>query len=56
MPWQALAGAIPHYWPVKLFVAGDADPAAILVYALAGAAVHAIWLIGMLRIFQRRSF
>jgi fluoroquinolone transport system permease protein len=56
MPWQALAGAIPHYWPVKLFVAGDEDPAAILVYALAGAAVHAIWLIGMLRIFQRRSF
>lgn len=54
VPYQYLAGLLPPYWVAKLFIETGLDLGSLFLLISAGLAVHAFWLIWMLRKFNRR--
>lgn len=49
-PMQFVAGILPSYWPVKVWVAGVTDDPTLLVYFVIGVSVHVIAIIGIFRL------
>ncbi|MFB6170237.1 MAG: ABC transporter [Haloarculaceae archaeon] len=53
-PVQLLAGVLPTYWPVKVYVAGVTGDPSFPLYVAAGVAVHALALGGIARFLSPR--
>ena len=53
-PAQLLAGVVPAYWPVKVYVAGVTDDPRTLALFVVGVGVHLLALAGVVRVLVPR--